>query len=126
MKQRFSKALNLCFIEQYGRIPSATVLARDFNLRSDNGGSISQETARRWIRGLSMPELDKLEILAPWLGLDMDFILEKKTGQPPSNTNLTIQEPPLEHSEAKLLNAYRQADASSKRILMAIAKAILG
>lgn len=32
---------------------------------------ISQETARKWLRGLGVPKLNKLLILQAWLGIDM-------------------------------------------------------
>ncbi len=58
----------------YGRIPSAAVAARDFNLRNPNTPAISEETARRWIRGLSLPEGERMTVLVRWLGLDMNGI----------------------------------------------------
>lgn len=58
----------------YGRIPSAAVAARDFNLRNPNTPAISEETARRWMRGLSLPEGERMTVLVRWLGLDMNGI----------------------------------------------------
>jgi hypothetical protein len=66
LKNLFSKELNRQLLEYYGRIPSAAVLARDYNLRAANAPQISQEAARRWIRGLSIPEMDKIHILVNW------------------------------------------------------------
>ncbi len=75
MKDQFAKTLSRYLLEYYGRIPSASILARDFNLRTGTHvAQISPETARRWIRGLSMPEMDKLQVLVDWLHLEIRFL----------------------------------------------------
>lgn len=60
-------------------MPSAAVVARDFNFRSPQLSPISQETARRWIRGLSVPEIERLSILATWLKIDVKEIFQTPT-----------------------------------------------
>jgi hypothetical protein len=47
------------------------MVARDFNLRSRSESPISQEAARKWMRGLTVPELAKMQVLAEWLNLDL-------------------------------------------------------
>ncbi len=73
-KQAFAQAMTDALRVHYGRIPSAAVAARDFNLRNPNTPAISEETARRWMRGLSLPEGERMTVLARWLGLDMNSI----------------------------------------------------
>ncbi|MBU3719571.1 MAG: hypothetical protein FGM22_02270 [Burkholderiaceae bacterium] len=55
-----------------GRVPSAAAVAIYFNLHAqDISLQISQETARRWIRGLCFPDPERLRILVEWIGIDL-------------------------------------------------------
>ena len=85
IRNNFSAALEKALIERYKKLPSAAFLAKEFNLRAKDIYTIRQETARKWLRGLAIPELDKLLILHIWLGLnlhsfgyDTEELLEKK------------------------------------------------
>ena len=71
LKDVFSKALEQALIARYRKIPSAAFVAKEFNLRALDIDPISQETARKWLRGLGVPKLNKLLILQAWLGIDM-------------------------------------------------------
>jgi hypothetical protein len=71
LKDVFSKALEQALIARYSKIPSAAFVAKEFNLRALDIDPISQETARKWLRGLGVPKLNKLLILQAWLGIDM-------------------------------------------------------
>jgi transcriptional regulator with XRE-family HTH domain len=123
MKDAFSKELCLRLIENYGRIPSAAVFARDFNLKNRQFSPISQETARRWIRGISVPELDRLKTLVEWLNMDLGFVANQQTALV-NNPELAQRTSQLDRHEQKIIDAYRKADIVSKRILFAVAKAI--
>ena len=70
VKTVFAKELCKRLVDHYGRMPSAAVVSRDFNFRCPQLSPISQETARRWIRGLSLPEVERLATLVSWLQLD--------------------------------------------------------
>lgn len=74
LKSRFSKALRDSLKERYGKLPSANVVARDFNLIAYDVNPISHETVRRWIRGIAMPEDMRLKVLSNWLHLDLNSI----------------------------------------------------
>ena len=80
IRKKFGKALREALIAHYGRLPPASLLCREFNLRARGVDSISQESARRWLRGLSIPTQDKLAILQKWLSLDLNHILCIDTG----------------------------------------------
>ena len=53
-----------------GRLPSAGELARALNQADQWRRPVSAETMRRWIRGLSLPELHRVPTLCGWLGCD--------------------------------------------------------
>lgn len=82
VKNNFSALLRDCLRNRYGRIPSAAVVAREFNLRAYDTTPISQESARRWIRGVSLPEEERLRILVEWLDLDFNEALRAKSCYP--------------------------------------------
>lgn len=75
IKDTFSRSLRNCLHKHYGRVPTAAVIAKDFNLRAYGVDPITQESARRWIRGISIPEEDRLKVLIEWLSLDFNEIL---------------------------------------------------
>ena len=128
MKDQFAKTLSRYLLEYYGRIPSASILARDFNLRTGTHvAQISPETARRWIRGLSMPEMDKLQVLVDWLHLEIGF-LGSSVQSPANSTNSTLDVGKSRISnpvEQALLQAFRETDIRGKRILLTLAETLV-
>jgi hypothetical protein len=74
LRNSFSLALTNGLLIRYQRIPSAAFVAREFNLRAPNTEPITQESARRWLRGMAIPGLDKLLVLRAWLELDLNAI----------------------------------------------------
>jgi hypothetical protein len=77
MKEEFSHSLRESLKLQYGKLPSAEVVSRDFNLRAHGTTPVTQESVRRWIRGESLPKPDHLIVLMQWLGLDLNEIYGK-------------------------------------------------
>jgi hypothetical protein len=69
-EERFSRELRLRLKAKYGLAPTAAVLAREFNLRNEITEPITQESARRWLRGLCIPSPQRLVVLSEWLMLD--------------------------------------------------------
>lgn len=135
MKDLFSKALAQHLLQFYGRIPSASIFARDFNFRAAPEISpISQETARRWIRGISLPEMDKLQLIAEWLGIEIGFLgaigalSANNTGKesdPNQSTSNVGSGKNLNQVEIALLQAFRETDLRGKRSLLAHADALI-
>lgn len=77
IKEKFSVKLLEALKKHYGKIPSASIFANDFNLRSRQTKPISNETARRWMRGESLPDLNKLAVILSYLDLDLSFMWPK-------------------------------------------------
>ena len=75
IKENFAALLRDSLRSRFGRIPSAAVVAREFNLRAYDTPPISQESARRWMRGVSLPEEQRLRVLVNWLNLDFNAAL---------------------------------------------------
>ena len=71
---RFSSEFRNALMQRYGRLPSAPFVAREFNLRHRGGRGISSESVRRWLQGDCLPQINRLQTLAGWLGLRVDHI----------------------------------------------------
>ena len=127
MKLDFSKELSRRLIEHYERMPSAAVVSRDFNLRVKDASAISQETARRWIRGLSLPEIERFQVLAEWLSLDMSFLTNRSSladeaaYKGPERRAKAVALSPM---ETFLLKSFRETDARGKHYLITLAKSL--
>jgi hypothetical protein len=74
LRDSFSLSLVKALALRYQEIPSAAFVAKEFNLRTSTSEPITQESARRWLRGLAIPELDKLLVLRSWLNLDLNAL----------------------------------------------------
>jgi hypothetical protein len=72
LRNAFANMLMKALRERYRELPSASFIAKEFNLRTDHDSFITQETARRWTRGLAIPEFYKLLILRSWLDIDLN------------------------------------------------------
>jgi len=71
-KAGFSRLLRESLASRYGKLPSAAFVAREFNLRAYGCEPITQESARRWLRGLSIPSGKRLGVLQAWLKFDLN------------------------------------------------------
>ena len=102
-----------------------------FNARLRDGmNPITQETARRWIRGLSMPEMDKLQILIQWLDLNIDLNvsalpLSAADDLSQQNGGSAKKSVVLNEAELNLVRSFRQTDLRGKRVMLSVAKAFI-
>lgn len=74
MKESFSHSLRKNLKILYGKIPSAEIVAQNFNLRAHGTTPVTQESVRRWIRGECLPKPEHLIALVQWLHLDLNEI----------------------------------------------------
>jgi hypothetical protein len=82
IEQRFSNALQHSLIKRYGKLPPSSFVAKEFEQQCEQSESVTQESVRRWIRGISIPSDQRLHILVKWLNLDFNHILLGKSDQP--------------------------------------------
>ena len=71
---KFAEVLSRALIKKYKKVPSGAFLSNQFNLRAEGTTTITAETARKWVKGLSVPEIDRFKVLIKWLELDVDSI----------------------------------------------------
>ncbi len=72
----FASALRDALADGQGRLPSAAKFADAFNLRAHGTSTITRETARKWLKGETMPEIGKMQVLIHWLNLDPAVFLQ--------------------------------------------------
>ena len=74
--KKFSDVLNKHLIKKYKKVPSANFIANQFNLRADGTSTITSETARKWVKGISVPEIDRFKVLLGWLDFSPKELFE--------------------------------------------------
>ena len=67
-KAEFAERLKQAMIAA-GYEPRSSVLEREFNQRFW-GASVSFQSARQWLRGDTLPQQDKMQVLAEWLNVE--------------------------------------------------------
>lgn len=111
-KQAFTARLKQALKRSRKKVNTAAELALQFNLRHENG-SVSQQAAQKWLTGKSRPTPDKIETLADWLDVPVQWLRygigEKSL---PPATELRSREPhprpePLTEEEIALVQRIR-------------------
>lgn len=126
MKERFSYLLRENLKTRYGKIPSAEIVARNFNIRAYGTTPVTQESVRRWLRGKSLPKPEHLIVLVRWLGLNLnqiitdDFPIKKSNEKIDSNTSYNsiinlhnVCDRLIENRSCKLINEIRNKIGAS-------------
>lgn len=117
---KFSHVLQQKLIERFGKIPSANHLANQYNLRAHGTAPITQEAARRWIKGLSIPQVDRFQILSLWLGIRPEEFLTNSLEKKRSNPDSVIS-----HDETRLISMFRNLNLSEQNALQVAAKTMV-
>ncbi|MDD5329317.1 MAG: hypothetical protein PHX38_04880 [Sulfuricella sp.] len=131
----------LRFALERAGVRGPTQLALKFNLRYD-GQPVSTQAAHKWLNGDALPADDKILTLAGWLGLDPHWL---RHGAPENAKQLAAQPEPrygtredmkqigraqsaprddLSAEDAALLQAFHGLDATKKRLVKALLRAL--
>jgi len=77
VKKKFSDELNRCLQNKYKRRVKNSEFATFYNLQFTR--SITTETARKWLLGITVPNIAVVKDLANWLNMDLsDLFNEEK------------------------------------------------
>lgn len=82
LTQEFAESFKKALIAKYGKVPSTSFIANNFNLRAYETQAISRESARKWLAGLSFPEGGRLRVISKWLNLDTNEFLNESVFNP--------------------------------------------
>ncbi len=126
-KQEFATRLKLALKRSRKKIETASELALQFNLRHPNQ-SISQQAAHKWLSGKSRPTRDKIETLAKWLDVPVEWL---RYGVSSSRRGYAMFEPAhslienpatLSADELKLLTQLRSMPEHRRQLILEIAE----
>ncbi|MFZ7165596.1 helix-turn-helix domain-containing protein [Avibacterium avium] len=67
-KEKFSERLKLALATKYPNTLKNSEIATKFNLQHPNE-PVTQQAVYKWLNGLAIPSLDKIETLANWLNV---------------------------------------------------------
>ena len=82
-KLNFSDHLTKALLAKYKKKVSIVFFVNQFNLRAYGTNTIAYETGRKWLKGITIPQLSKMKVLIKWLELDPGFLFldnELETG----------------------------------------------
>lgn len=107
----FKHQLNEALQKKYGRRISSAFLALQFNLIVEDDLSISRETARKWLKGQSLPEIKRIKVLLDWLHIDANGFLRMATG-----TNIPHSPPSSYYKD--LYNLVAELDEGGRKLVL--------
>ena len=74
LNKKFSEELKACLEKKYKKKIKNAEFATFYNLQFDR--SITSETARKWLLGLSVPNVNIINDLANWLEMDLSGLFK--------------------------------------------------
>jgi len=120
-QQRFAERLRAA-IEKAGYKAEAAVLEREFNQRY-YGKGVTLHGVNKWLKGQSIPRLDKIEALAKWLNIPLDeltFGLEVK--QQITNNRARWDEG-IGYQEREVFEAFLSLPAPQRKVVREVIQA---
>lgn len=85
IKKEFAEALKKASYKKFNKHLSIVNFTIQYNLQFDQ--PISNETARKWLTGLSLPQIDKMVHMQQWLNLELPLLFRL-----PESTQSTVLE----------------------------------
>ena len=76
VKKKFSNELNRCLEKKYKKRLKNSEFATFYNLQFTR--SITTETARKWLLGITVPNISVVNDLASWLRMDLSDLFNKE------------------------------------------------
>ena len=105
LAESFAETFQLALVRKYKKVPTAQFISVQFNARCEPDRDITQESVRRWLNGITMPEFDRLIIIKDWLGIDLNGFGKPESEYPaPSNTELLPVDPYVDRLKYRELN----------------------
>ena len=76
VKKKFSNELNRCLKKKYKKRIKNSEFATFYNLQFTR--SITTETARKWLLGITVPNISVVKDLASWLKMDLSDLFNEE------------------------------------------------
>lgn len=117
--QRLAEAMKAA-----GYVPRPAVLEREFNTRYW-GRPVTYQAVTRWLKGGAVPEQDKLQTLAEWLGVEPQFLRFGEAVVGRIRARRTRWEEGFSAEERQLLEAYLQLPIEKRKLLSELMRAFV-
>lgn len=114
-KAQFAERLQAAMLAA-GYEPRPGVLEKQFNSRYW-GRSVSFQAARAWLRGDSLPEQDKLVVLADWLQIEPQVLRYGEGAAQRIQETRSRWEQALAGEEREVMQAYLDLPAEQRKII---------
>jgi hypothetical protein len=122
VKSEFAHLLRECLKQRYGRVVPAAFLALEFNLRARDCEPITQEAARRWLNGISMPEERKLRLLVSWLNIDLSHCFANPKSSESNNHSAIGYNNSQDYEAYKWITKIRELSAPDQKLIKILIK----
>jgi len=99
-----------------GYEPRPSILEREFNLHYW-GRPVTFQAVRRWLRGESLPEQDKLQALAEWLQIEPHALRFGEQASQKIQERRGQWESAIQGEEREVLQAYLDLPAEKRKIV---------
>jgi len=103
-------------MERCGYAPRPAVLEREFNLRYW-GKPMTLHGVRRWLRGETMPNNDKIKVLAEWLGEAPQDLGFGESGMKNVQERQDRWNPSYGYQERELVEAFLSLPVAQRRLV---------
>ncbi|MEN9843560.1 MAG: hypothetical protein RLZZ612_1389 [Pseudomonadota bacterium] len=117
-RQAFAARLRQA-LEQAGISTSPTAVAHEFNLRYWGQG-VTVHAVRNWLIGQSLPNQDKLVVLADWLRIDPQTL---RFGDTPSSKSVASLECCLNQKDRNMLVMYLMLSPKQRDVVYEVVAA---
>jgi hypothetical protein len=114
-KAQFAERLKAA-MQDAGYEPRSSVLEREFNLRYW-GRPVTFQAVRRWLRGDSLPEQDKLLVLAEWLQVEPQVLRYGEGAAQRIQETRNRWEQAVAGEEREVMQAYLDLPAEQRKII---------
>lgn len=123
--QKFAERLRFA-IEKAGYKAEAAVLEREFNQRYFGKG-VTLTGVNKWLKGQSIPRLDKIETLAKWLNIPLDELTFGLEIKQQITENRARWDEGIGYQEREIFEAFLNLSATHRKtvreVILALTKA---
>ncbi|AJW46336.1 hypothetical protein TK49_13045 [Ralstonia mannitolilytica] len=119
-KQAFAARLKQALTRSSKKIETASELALQFNLRNPSE-PISGQAAHKWLTGTAMPTVDKMETLATWLNVPLQWLrygIPESAGKPRKKQAKAGELGALAADEAELIVRLRAMPEVRRKLVL--------
>lgn len=102
IKKEFAEALKKAIHKKFNKHLSIVDFTIQYNLQFHQ--PVSNETARKWLSGLSLPQINKLVQMQQWLNLELPLLF----GLPETTQSKMLEDDDVVHKIEEIYQTYKE------------------